>query len=167
MPRPAEPHCATHHIDQRSQKADRHDIERAGNIPAPSNHARRWSGWCIGNRDVRPANGPVQARSRFCGMAWPGAEAKLQRWKTASRQNIENGPARYSPSPGDRCNGCRELGFAKGRSGRYMACAHVVTETAHACCHGFGWQNGSWDLGHAYEARGLQESGIGGCRLII
>ena len=72
----------------RSQ-AGRHD-------PSPADNAGRWANYSHGDRDLRAANRGIPPWARFRSLAWAGPRATLDRRQAGSRENFQNGAARYS-----------------------------------------------------------------------
>jgi hypothetical protein len=66
--------------------------------PSPADNAGRWADHGHGDRDVRAANGGIPPRARFRSLAWAGPCATLDRRQAGSRENFQNGAARYSPA---------------------------------------------------------------------
>ena len=99
--------------------------------------------------------------------AWLGLVpcATLDRRQAGSRENFENGAARYSPAVDHRRNGHCALGFPEGGAGRNLAASDARTQTADACGDRPRQQNGPFNLGHADKGRRL--SGSCGCDHLI
>ncbi len=92
--------------------------------------------------------------------AWLGLvpRATLDRRQAGSRENFQNGAARYSPAVNHRRNGHRALGLPEGSAGRNLAASHARTQTAHACGDRPRQQNGPFNLGHADKGGRLSRS---------
>jgi hypothetical protein len=87
--------------------------------------------------------------ARFRSLARAGSCATLDRRQAGSRENFENGAARYSPAVNHRRNGHCALGLPEGGAGKNLAASDARTQTAHACGDCPRQQNGPFNLGHA------------------
>ena len=137
--------------DSVRSQAGRHD-------PSPADNAGRWANYSHGDRDLRAANGGIPPRARFRSLARAGPCATLDRRQAGSRENFQNGAARYSPAVNHRRNGHRALGLPEGGAGRNLAASHARTQTAHACGDRPRQQNGPFNLGHADKGGRLSRS---------
>ena len=122
--------------DSVRSQAGRHD-------PSPADYAGRWANYSHGDRDLRAANGGIPPGARFRSLAWAGPFATLDRRQAGSRENLQNGAARYSPALNHRRNGHHALGLPEGGAGRNLAASDARTQTAHACGDRPRQQNGS------------------------
>src|SRR4051794_10060590 len=84
------------------------------NDPASADDAGRRPHRGPGNRDLRAADGCLQTRARFCRLARACPSATLDRRQTGSREDLKDGPARYSPPADHRRDDRRPLGLRKG-----------------------------------------------------
>jgi hypothetical protein len=134
---------------------------------------------CEARRDVTtrrlqpmPGIGPITAmaietfappmevfrRGRDFAGARAGPFATLDRRQAGSRENFQNGAARYSSALNHRRNGHCALGLPEGSTGRNLAASHARTQTAHACGDRPRQQNGPFNLGHADKGGRLSRS---------
>ena len=104
------------------------------------------------------ANGRIPPGARFRSLARAGPRATLDRRQAGSRENFENGAARYSPAVNHRRNGHCALGLPEGSARRNLAASHARTQTAHACGDRPRQQNGPFNLGHADKGGRLSRS---------
>src|SRR3954451_17589309 len=67
------------------------------NDPASADDAGRRPNHGPGDRDLRAADGCLQTRARFCRLDRACPSATVDRRQTGSREDLKDGPARYSP----------------------------------------------------------------------
>ena len=137
--------------DSVRSQAGRHD-------PSPADNAGRWANYSHGDRDLRAAHGGIPPGARFRSLARAGSCATLDRRQAGSRENFENGAARYSPAVNHRRNGHCALGLPEGGAGRNLAASDARTQTAYACGDRPRQQNGPFNLGHADKGGRLSSS---------
>jgi hypothetical protein len=96
-------------------------IAKKGDILPPSNDAGRKPDQRLGRRDLCATDGAVQTRPRLRGLAFSGPSASLDRRQAVARENLEDGPARQSPSLDHRRDGRDPPGAAPWRTEQSVA----------------------------------------------
>src|SRR3954453_14595892 len=102
------------------------------NHPAAADDAGCRSNRGLGDRDLRTADGCLQTRARFRRLARACPAATFDRWQTGSREELKDGPARYSPPADYRRDGRRSLGLTEGCAGGKLGPAHTGAQTKDA-----------------------------------
>jgi transposase len=86
----------------RLEKAIACEAKRGAMTRRPADNAGRWADYSHGDRDLRAASGGIPPGARFRSLARAGPRATLDWRQAGSRENFQNGAARYSSAVNHR-----------------------------------------------------------------